>query len=185
MEINLNPQRELIAALEVSLKEKQAKKEIFTKVQGLAESAEKIRAEVAQLRAKIEAEKEGLAKLVDKKTLAVKRVLLKVMEKMNAVLPAGEAILRIDDSGGLFVGWRDDEKKPVAYSALSGGEKVAFDQALVRALGGTVLIVEAAELDPERLHEALDRYGKTGLQVLVSSCHEPTNYPDGWKAARL
>jgi hypothetical protein len=103
---------------------------------------------------------------------------------MDAVLPRGRSILRIEDDGALFIGWQD-QKKPVPYSGLSGGEKVAFDQALARALGATVLIVEAAEMDPARLSEALDRYGKTGLQVIVSSCHEPTTYPSGWKAVRL
>jgi len=176
--------RDRITGLEESLKAHQDKKEIFNKAQGLAEEKEKLLSEAEKTRASIETAKETHKGLVEKKNAAVRAVLQKVQVSMDTVLPRGRSILRIDEDGGFYIGWQD-QKDPVPYSGLSGGEKVAFDQALARALGATVLIVEAAEMDPTRLAEAMDRYGKTGLQVIVSSCHEPTAYPGGWKAVRL
>jgi hypothetical protein len=181
---DLKPYRDRITGLETALRDMRDKKEIFNKSQGLKESTEKIRGEAVQIREDIATEKNNREALVNKKNAAVKTVLQAVTKKMDDVLPRGKAILKIDDDGGLFIGWQG-EKKAVPYSGLSGGEKVSFDQALVRALGGTILIVEAAEMDPARLTEALDRYAKTGLQVIVSSCHEPDGYPQGWKAVRL
>ncbi len=184
MPADLKFYRDQITGLETSLQEMRKKKEIFNKAQGLNESTEKLSGEVVQLRADIETEKGKRDGLVDQKNAAVRTVLQQVAQKMDAVLPKGKAVLKIDDGGGLFIGWQDREK-PVAYSGLSGGEKVAFDQALVKALGGTILIVEAAEMDGGRLFEALERYANTGLQVLVSTCHEPDKFPAGWKAVRL
>jgi len=173
-----------INGLEESLKDLQGKKETFIKAKGLHEEAEKLRAEGNQIRDEITSEKEILKDLIEQKNTAMMTVTAAMANKMNVVLPAGSAIVEIKEDGSFFVGWNNG-KTNVPYSGLSGGEKAAFDPALCRALGGSVLIVEAAEIDGEHLTDALRKYEAAKIQCIVSSCHTPEVIPLAWKVVKL
>lgn len=174
----------LIAGLRSNLKALQADKDLFVKAQGLDEEAEKLKAEDERIKGEIEKEKANLAALVEQKNAAMSTVTGAMVATMNEVLPAGTAVVNITESGECIIGW-DMGRGMVSYSGLSGGEKASFDPALCRALGGSILFVEAAELDEVRLSAALEKYAVADLQVIVGSCHEPASIPEGWQAVRL
>lgn len=174
----------LSGGLQEKLRAVRAQIGLFNKAKGLLEEEEKLRAEAVTIRDKITKEKEHLSSLQEKKNSIVKQAVEPMAARMNEVLPAGEAVIRIDDDGSVFIGMKSGQKT-VPYAGLSGGEKAAFDPALCKALGGTVLIVEAAELDQDHLTEALEKYATTDIQTLVSSCHIPNETPEGWKVVGL
>jgi hypothetical protein len=159
----------LVTGIKGKLKSIKDQRNLFNKAKGLLEEEEKLRAEVVKYDNDIKSEKENKASLQEKKNKAMQGVVGAMAAKMNEILPVGKAEIRIDDDGGIFIGLKKSEKITVPYAGLSGGEKASFDPALCRALGGTVLIIEAAELDSTRLTQTLERYAETDLQVIVSS----------------
>ena len=173
-----------INGLTEKLKSLRIGRDLFVKAQGLDEQKEKALLEVENLKGAIIQEKEGLKKLIEKKNRIVQSVTDQFAAKMNELLPRGSAEIRITDDGQVIIAWKNGELY-VPYSGLSGGEKVAFDGALVAALGATVIIVEAAEEDPENLARSLEQYAATDKQVIVNSAHAPARIPDGWKVVRL
>jgi FtsZ-binding cell division protein ZapB len=173
-----------INALDAAVKELRTTKELFIKAKGLDEQSEKMRAEAQKVKDDLTAEKKRYKTLLEGKNAAMKNVTEAMTKRMSAVLPRGAAVVEIKEDGTCFIGWNNG-KTSVPYSGLSGGEKASFGPALCKALGGTILLVEAAELDPERLFAALRKYGEADIQVIVSSCHEPDKYPEGWKPVRL
>lgn len=173
-----------IDGLEASLTELRTKKDLFTKAKGLNEEAEKLRFDRDKIRDDISKEKETLKGLIDKKNKAMQTITSAITDKMNAVLPFGSAVIEIKDDGSFFLGWNSGNAI-VSYSGLSGGEKAAFDPALCKALGGDILIVEAAEVDSPHLTEALRKYESSGIQTLVSTCHLPEVIPLAWKRVNL
>ena len=175
---------DMITGLEASLQDLRGKKEIFIKAKGLYEEAEKLRAEGNKIRTEIADEKAKLKDLVERKNAAMMTVTGSMARKMNAVLPAGSAIVEIKEDGSFYIGWNNG-KATVPYSGLSGGEKASFDPALCRALGGTVLCIEAAEIDGPHLTDALRKYEAAGMQVIVSTCHAPEVVPLSWKLVAL
>jgi hypothetical protein len=174
----------LITGLEASLKEHQDKKDLFIKAKGLHEEEEKIRQEVGVIRSNLEVEKMNLKALVDVKNLTMMSVTAAMAKTMNDLLAGTTAIIEIKEDGTVNIGMFNG-KVNVPYSGLSGGEKAAFDPALCRALGGSILLVEAAELDPKRLTAALEKYGTSDLQVIISTCHAPETMPAGWEVISL
>lgn len=175
---------DMIVGLEASLKDLQGKKEIFVKAKGLHEETEKLRAEVNAIRTEITDAKSNLKDLVERKNTAMMTVTASMAKKMNAALPSGSAVVEIKEDGTIFIGWNNG-KATIPYSGLSGGEKASFDPALCRALGGTILCVEAAEIDDLHLTEALRKYEATDMQVIVSTCHTPEVVPLGWTQVSL
>jgi len=174
--------KDMINGLEASLVELNGRRDIFIKAKGLNEETEKLRAEASRVRFELENEKDKLKGLVEEKNQTMMTVTASMARRMNEVLPSGSAIVEIKDDGSLFIGWFTKTAK-VPYSGLSGGEKAAFDPALCRALGGSVLVVEAAEIDDEHLVDTLLKYEASGIQCIVSSCHVPAEIPgSGWEA---
>lgn len=172
---------DLINGLEGSLKDLNAKRDIFIKAKGLNEQTEKLRDEASRVRFQIENAKQDLKELMDEKTRVMMTVTSGMARRMNDVLPYGSAIVEISEDGALFIGWFTKTAK-IPYSGLSGGEKAAFDPALCRALGGSILCIEAAEIDDEHLDELLGKYAESGLQCIVSTCHAPNEIPgNGWE----
>jgi len=169
----------LITGLEASLKDLNSKRDLFMKAKGLNEQTEKLRDEACKIRFEIENEKDKLKELTDAKNKAMMTVTAAMARKMNDVLPSGSAIIEINEDGSLLIGWFNGVAK-VPYSGLSGGEKAAFDPALCKALGGSVLIVEAAEIDDVHLMDALRKYEAADVQCIVSSCHVPKDIPETW-----
>ena len=174
---------DLITCLEAKQIELNAQKDLFIKAKGLDEQAVKLRAEVETIHVNITEEKEKRASLVDKKNKALMSVMSRVEASMNEILPYGFARAQIEEDGSVFIGWNTG-KAIVPYSGLSGGEKATFDPALCKALGGNILIVEAAEIDSKHLSEAFAKYEVSGMQVIVSTCHIP-QLPLNWQVVKL
>lgn len=176
--------KDQITGLEASLKEHQANKDLFMKAKGLDEEAEKMRGEVTKIQSDLALEKTNLKALKDVYTAAMMPVTASMAKTMNDLLAGNTAIIEINEDGTVNIGMFNG-KKNVPYSGLSGGEKAAFEPALCRALGGSVLLIEAAEFDPKRLTAALEKYGQSDLQILVSTCHAPEAAVPGWETVRL
>jgi len=176
--------KDRIEGLEASLKGLREKKELFLKAKGLHEEEEKLRAEGNKIRTGITDAKATLKDLMERKNTAMQTVTSAMASKMNAVLPMGSAAIEIRDDGTFFTGWNNG-KATIPYSGLSGGEKAAFDPALCKALGGTILLVEAAEVDDIHLTEVLRKYEAAGMQVIVNTCHAPEVIPLAWGQVRL
>lgn len=171
--------KNLISGFEGKLVELRNQKDLFTKAQGLDEQAEKLRADAQAFKDSIPIEKEALKVLQDQKAFLVSQALAPMTEKMNALLPHGKAFVKIED-GGFDIGWYNG-KTVVPHAGLSGGERAAFDPALCKALGGSVLIVEAAEMDKKHFTKALERYTRADMQVIVSSHQKPLITTEGWE----
>ena len=181
---------DFIAGLEASLKELQGKKEMFLKAKGLNEESEKLLADAKNLRDELAGEKAALEGWTDQKNRSLVNVTGTMARRMNAVLASGSAVIEIREDGSFFIGWNNGREPArggatVPYAGLSGGERAAFDPALCKALGGSLLVVEAAEIDDEHLTGALRKYEDAGLQVIVSSCHSPETVPLAWRVVRL
>lgn len=176
--------KDQITGLEASLKEHQANKDLFIKAKGIEEEAEKMRGEVVKIQSTLTLEKTNLKALIGVYNAAMMPVTDAMAKTMNGLLAGNTAIIEINEDGTVNIGMFNG-KKNVPYSGLSGGEKAAFEPALCRALGGSVLLVEAAELDPHRLTATLEQYSKSDLQIICSTCHAPEEVPAGWETVRL
>jgi chromosome segregation ATPase len=174
-----------IRGLTERLRVLQSQRDVFLKAQGLDEQKEKANLEVVQLKKQVEDEKDALNKLIEKKNRAMMTTIDQMTAKMDALLPRGKAAMKITESGEVLIAWQNEDGVYVPYNGLSGGEKVAFDGALVAALGANVLIIEGAEEDPERLACSLDQYAATDKQIIVNSAHDPARIPQEWGVVRL
>ena len=149
---------------------------IFLKDSGLAEEVEKAQIDKEKLEGEIKVLTEDSKSLEDQKKKAVKSTATAMAKTMGEVLPDGKAIFSISDDG-VFIGWDlKDEKR--AYEGLSGGEKATFDSALSHALKANILVVEAAEMDNERLKKFLFETDTLNSQMIVNTCHAPAMIPD-------
>ncbi len=180
MDIQMMEQQ--LKGFEAKGKELREQEAIFLKAQGLREQIEGTRAASIELEVDIQEAKEGLAELKSQKASAVAGTVSAIKEKMDAVLPDGEAVISVD--GSLAIGWKigNDVK---AYNGLSGGEKVVFDAALANALGSGIMLYEGAEMDDERmtgLIESLDH----DKQVIINTCHfNGLVVPEGWDLVEI
>ena len=98
------------------------------------------------------------------------------------MLPEANAYANTDD--GLMIGIKRGDAI-IDYAGLSGGELVSFNAALCHALGANVLNMEAAELDSKNLTTILGKLARLDMQVIVSTCHDPMNIPEGWTVAKI
>jgi DNA repair exonuclease SbcCD ATPase subunit len=73
----------------------------------------------------------------------------------------------------------------IPFKALSGGERVSFDIALANAFGADLIIKEVAELDQGRLALVLERLKDIDAQVVVATCHTPSEIPKEWSVCAL
>jgi DNA repair exonuclease SbcCD ATPase subunit len=176
--------KDQITGLTAKLENLRKDKSRFDKAKGYDESIAKFQKEAEAMREDAKKLKDVSEKLTAKKNAATTASLQTIMAKMNEVLPMGKAVITVSEDGDCFIGWHNG-KVAIPYPGLSGGEKVAFDTALVYALGGNILVTEAAELDDNRLADALTKYGQTNLQCIVMSAHEPAKIPEGWEVVRL
>jgi hypothetical protein len=181
----VNDLQNRIEGLEGKLRELREAELLLTKVQGLDEQKAANDLQVAEKREKLEKVKESLKGLIDKKTTMVQKTIGQLTDRMAQYLVSGDPVFRINDDGSVFIGLELPDKSVVHYSGLPGGPKVTFDTALAYALGGTLLVQEAAELDIGNLPVALEKYGKLDTQVIVSTCHAPEKVPAGWEVVRL
>jgi len=181
---DIQTMQDQIAGLEAALKTLRDEKDLFVKAQGLDESAEKSRKDIVERETDLEVIKTELAELRGKKTAALATTGDALSAKMAEALPEGKGILEISDEG-VFIGWEIPGRGRVPYEGLSGGQKVAFDQALIHALmgpGPKTLIIEGAELDREHLLASMEKLAglPEEVQIILSTCHKPFGKPDGW-----
>ncbi|MFA5261528.1 MAG: hypothetical protein WC450_09895 [Candidatus Omnitrophota bacterium] len=177
---------DLIIGLKAKIKALRADKELFIKAQGMSQEAENLRVEAEKKREEIARLKASNAALITKKNAEVSKGLSGMIAKMKEVLPAGEPIITVEETGDIFIGWQREGGNHVAYSGLSGGEKVLFDNALATALKANILIVELAEVDDINCTKALEHFnGLDNIQILASSCHSPEKLPKDWTAVQL
>lgn len=161
-------------------------KDAFIKAQGMSQEAEKLRAEAEKKREEITLLKTSNAALITKKNAEVSKGLSGMIAKMKEVLPEGDPILAVEETGDIFIGWQRPEGVPVAYSGLSGGEKTLFDAALATALKANILVVELAEVDDMNCAKTLEHFNAlSDIQILASSCHRPETLPKDWTVIEL
>ena len=182
----MNELQDLITGLESKLKSLQADKEVFIRAQGMDIEAEKLRVEAQKINDAVADLKVQVGELQSGKIKATAPVVSGMSAAMNAFLATGSATLQILEDGDFFIGWVNEAGQTVPYAGLSGGEKIMFDAALAKALGATVLCVEAAETDEANLQALLEKYAASDIeQVIVSTCYGPKLIPGGWEATSL
>lgn len=178
-----------IAGLRASLQELRGQKELFDKARGIDEESARVRAEVQEKEDALSRVKSEIASCKAEKTEAVKPTLEALSKQMSLLLPLGEAIFEIGDSG-LFIGWRRPDGTRVPYGGLSGGQRVPFDQALSYALlgpGSKTIIMEAAEVDETNLQALLWHLLATpeDTQILLSTYLRPSEIPTEWTVVEV
>ena len=143
---------------------------IFLKMQGINEEIEKTRQDQETNKESLASAKKSLKSLVSKKNEAVSTSLSKIKDKMNSVLPSGQAAINMDD--GLFIGWEVETGVYTPYNGLSGGQKQIFDTAMAHVLDANIIVLEGAELDNDHMLAALEDLAMLDKQCLVSTCHD-------------
>lgn len=179
-----------IKGLEERLRTLRGELALLQKAKGLDEAAEVQRQHAESCAAQKQELKRALEDLKRKKDRAVAGSCTKLAEAMAAILPDGEAVFRIEEDGKVALAW-NREGRVTPHAGLSGGEKVLFEAALAHALLGKaphrLLILEAAELDQDRLAMALGHIAATnpGTQLVINTCHVPAAVPEGWDVVKM
>ena len=165
---------QLVAGLKQNKLNLEADEKVFLKLSGINEEIEKASQDKAGYIEEIDEAKTRRDEAKKKKAAAVGEITSKISEKMNTVLPSGEAVFSYaeDEDGkrSMKIGWNDD-KKITPYNGLSGMQKQVFDTALANVLDANIIVVEAAELDNDNLIKTLNQLAKLDKQVIVSTCH--------------
>lgn len=175
-----------INGLKVRIKTLRDERDLLLKAQGLEEQAEAANTKAETLKESVDAKKRLIQTHKDRINSVMSSSTGALEKKMAEILPAGKPVFHIGADGDVFIGWvKPDESVPVPYTGLSGGERVPFNQALLFALGGTVLVEEAAEVDREHLGPILQRLGESDTQSIVNTCHAPQEIPLGWTVVEV
>lgn len=180
-----------VQGLEARLKSLRGELALYNQAKGLDEAAEAERAKADEARKATTEAKALLEGLKSQKAQAVAGTCAKMAGAMSQILPEGAGDMRIEDDGAVTLAWKRPDGTEVPHAGLSGGQRVLFDAALAHALLGDakhrVLILEAAELDDEHLGMALEHMAATnpGTQLLVNTCHEPAEVPEGWDVVEV
>jgi DNA repair exonuclease SbcCD ATPase subunit len=176
---------DLITGLKANIKAMRTDKDLFVKAQGIVQQAEQLSGEALKKREEVATMKAANSELIITKNAEVAKGLSGMIGKMKEVLPEGEPIVSVEAEGNVFVGWKNPKGNTVAYSGLSGGEKVAFDNALAYALKANIIVSEFAELDDDHLPMAMKKFAGMDVQVLLSTCHPPKEIGKDWTTVRL
>jgi len=166
--------KDMAAGLRQKQKNLRADEAVFLKVSGLNEEIEKASQEKADFDEQLIEAKKVRDDAKARKAAAVSETTSRIAEKMNQVLPFGEAVFSYDeDEDGkrlMRIGWKSDGKT-TPYNGLSGAQKQIFDSALMLVLDADIIVVEAAELDPENLENTLIELSGLDKQVIVNTWH--------------
>jgi hypothetical protein len=178
--------QDLVIGLNGAIVELQSQKDLFVRAQGIDIEAQKLRDEALKFNTDITAKKARVKELQEQKRAAIKNTLDAMKKSMTDVLATGSAVIEILEDGKFFIGWVNEAGQTVPYPGLSGGEKVSFDTALVKALGGTIMVTEAAEVDEKSLSLLLTKYANSEIkQIIVSTCHAPNVIDAEWSVTTL
>lgn len=170
-----------IAGLNTRLTELRAARDLHIRLQGIEEEAAKVGLELAECEVDHQALKEETADLKARKAEETGKLTGQLTTRMDQILSPGTSIFEISDAG-VFIGAKMPGGTRIPYQALSGGQKVIFQQALIYALMGSgpkCLIVEAAELDQlnlDRMLAVLEALPED-CQSIVMTCHGPAAFP--------
>lgn len=170
--------KDQVNALAQKNRELRKKETAFLRLQGIGEEIEKASGDRESLQKALKEAEEEKKTLLKKKKDAVSESLQKIMDRMNEVLPIGEAFLVYEDKS-VFIGWKTGERI-TPYNGLSGGEKQIFDTAIAHILNANILVLEAAELDNQHIAAALEDLEKASTQVIVNTCHTPPHVPESF-----
>ncbi len=188
---SLNTREQLVRGLEERIRQLRADERLFQRAAGLRAQQGKDADAAAKLRVAHEREKARLAELVNEKSVAMKATATAIAEKMGQVLPHGRAEFRVDDEGGVFLGWEIPGHGVVPYGGLSGGQRVMFESALAYALvpqgqKNPVILIEGAELGQE-IGLLLESVATSNVdtQIIACTCHELASISDGWTAVHV
>ena len=167
--------RDMQTGLKSRKQQLEADEKVFLKVSGLNEEIEKAGQDRETYREELKEAKDRQTAAKMRKAGAVASVVSQIADKMNEVLPFGQAVFNYDeDEDGkrsMTISWMNNGKT-TPYNGLSGGEKQIFDAALAHVLDADIIVVEAAELDQENFDKTLVELAKLDKQCIVNTCHE-------------
>lgn len=157
---------------------------IFLKLQGINETIVKTELSRDKNIELLETERENKKDLLAKKTTAVSGSAKKIVEKLNEVLPEKNGVF--DCADGLLMGMKNNDDSITAFNGLSGGQEKAFHAALSNVLDANILIVEAAEIDDQRLSALMEDLAGSEKQVIINTCHNTSlDIPGAFKVVEL
>lgn len=155
----------------------------FLEMTGLKKESEKFGVEIEELEEDLETTKSDLKKKTDEKAAALAKTMGSISEKITEVLPGGTGVFKITSDYKVVIGW-DIDGSSKSYGGLSGGEKVAFDTALLHALDAYIICQEVAEMDDARTVSFMEKLSGLRKQTILCSCHDPFGgdpLPNGWE----
>lgn len=84
------------------------------------------------------------------------------------------------------MGMRNNDGSVTAFNGLSGGQEKAFHAALSNVLDANILIIEAAEIDNQRLSALMEDLAGSEKQVIINTCHNASlNIPGDFQVVEL
>lgn len=191
MDNALQVMEQRVHGLQARLQKLRESERLFQRAAGLKTQKEKDGAAIAGLRDDLAKEKEKLAQHKASKALAISVTASALAQKMEQMLPFGDAVFNIGEDGEVYLGWNIPDRGPVAYGGLSGGQRVLFDSALAYALlqpgkKNAVILVEGAELGGE-IGMLLESVAASNVdaQIIACTCHGTGAVPDGWSLSRI
>lgn len=173
--------------IKARLTELRKKRDVILKTEGIKEQMARLRTELAAAAGNIDVKKTILDGLKNERAEIVRKAISVLIQRMKQILPAEkEPVIEITEDGKINIGLKN-EYHYTSYAGLSGGEKCEFDLALSLALTrpekDKLLILEAAEADPERLNRLLNQIKilqDNTVQVIVNTWYKPDAVPEGW-----
>ena len=155
---------------------------IFLKTQGINEVIVKTETTREKNQETLADEKEILKGLQADKVKAVSGITAQIVGKMNEILPENNGYFNC--IGGFKIGLTD-EKGVIPFNGLSGYQLEIFKSAMANVLSSNLIIVEAAEIDTDRLGALLEDLAKSEKQVIINTCHELPLVPDEFEVVKL
>lgn len=178
----------MLTGLESKKTQLQADERIFLKMSGINEEIEKAVQDKETILESLETAKKTRDDLKKKKSESIAATTTKIEKKMDELLPSGRAVFSYEEDENekfnMAIGWNCD-KKTTPYNGLSGAEKQIFDGALADLLGANIIVVEAAEIDPDNLQPTLEKLSKLDKQVIVNTWYPVDIAPEPFKIVEV
>lgn len=169
---DIQTMKDMLAGLEQKKKNLEADEKVFLKLSGINEQIEKCGQEKDKFESYLTDAKKRQNEAKKKKAAAVSKTTSQIVEKMNQVLPFGKAVFNYDedDEGkrSMLIGWEKDGVI-IPYNGMSGMQQKVFDAALANVLDADIIVVEAAELDPENLKKTIFELAKLDKNVIINT----------------
>lgn len=170
-EKNMQLSRDMLTGLKSRKAQLEADEKIFVKVSGLNEEIEKASQDREKAKEELAQAKKRRDDSKFKKAQSVAKTVDMIADKMNQVLPFGQAFFsyeEVDEKFSMSIGWRNDGKT-TPYNGLSGFEKETFDAALANVLDADIIVIEADHADEENFPKLLDQLAGLDKQVIVNT----------------